>query len=92
MCTSLLSLCRYKKKISPSSLSEEASLSSPSEETPAEIKTPLEMESMETPLSAAAKAGKHEIVAYLLNIRGVSAEGVATDKVQVSNANIFQLP
>ena len=38
-----------------------------------------------TPLSAATKAGKHEIVAYLLSIPGVSAEGVATDEVQVSN-------
>ena len=38
-----------------------------------------------TPLSAAAKAGKHEIVAYLLSIPGVSAEGVATEEVEVSN-------
>ena len=29
-----------------------------------------------TPLSAAAKAGKHEIVAYLLSIPLVTAEGV----------------
>ena len=50
------------------------------------MKTPLPMEPIETPLSAAAKAGRHEIVAYLLSIPGVSAEGVAKDEVPVSNA------
>ena len=33
----------------------------------------------------AAKAGKHEIVVYLLSIPGVSAEGVAAEEVRVSN-------
>lgn len=31
-----------------------------------------------TPLSRAAEAGNHDIVAYLLSIKGVSPEGVAT--------------
>ncbi|CAI8015846.1 Transient receptor potential cation channel subfamily A member 1 homolog [Geodia barretti] len=35
-----------------------------------------------TPLSVAAKAGKHEIVAYLLSIPGVSAEGVAAEETR----------
>ena len=54
------------------------------------IETPLPMEPMETPLSAAAKAGRHEIVAYLLSIPGVSAEGVAKDEVLVSKYCMHQ--
>ena len=34
-----------------------------------------------TPLSCAAKAGKHDIVAYLLTIKGVTAEGTAPNEV-----------
>ena len=34
-----------------------------------------------TPLELAAEAGKHETVAYLLSIPGVSAEGVPSDQV-----------
>ena len=35
----------------------------------------------DTPLSCAAKAGKHDIVAYLLTIKSVTAEGTAPDEV-----------
>ena len=39
-----------------------------------------------TPLAAAAKAGKHEIVAYLL--RSVTAEGVRTEEVSFSTVTL----
>ena len=35
----------------------------------------------QTPLSCAAEAGKHDIVAYLLSISGVTTEGVNMDEV-----------
>ena len=36
-----------------------------------------------TPLSAAAKEGKHETVAYLLSLPDVSPEGVKPSELQV---------
>ena len=40
----------------------------------------------QTPLSCAAEAGKHDIVAYLLSISGVTTEGVNMDEVHFAVA------
>lgn len=36
-----------------------------------------------TPLACAAEAGNHNIVMYLLSIKGVSVEGVGIDEVRL---------
>ena len=41
-----------------------------------------------TPLSAAAKEGKHETVAYLLSLPNVTPEGVKPSELQVCFCNM----